>query len=150
MLHTKAPDFTLQATTGQPIKLSDLLGSYVVLIFYPANDTPICNGQLAEMSVNIDDLIENNTRVFGVNTASVEKHRGYCARKKLEFPILSDPGGATAKKYNAYMGWFPMNRRTVVVIDPHGNICFFMHGRPTFERVITVIKETTNKVSKAT
>ncbi len=141
MLNEKAPEFSLEATTGQHITLSSLAGSYVVLVFYPANDSPGCNKQLSEFSLNASTLMETDARVFGVNTAPANKSRTYCTRQRLEFPILSDPGGATAKKYKAFMGWIPFIKRTVVVIDPSGNICFYERGAPAPENVISCIKQ---------
>jgi peroxiredoxin Q/BCP len=141
MLNSKAPPFTLEATTGQQIHLEDLSGSFVVLVFYPANDTPICNRQLNDMNLSLAELMKFNTRVFGVNAAEREKHKEYCVRKRLEFPILSDPNGQTAKKYNAWMRWLPINKRTVVVIDPGGTICFYKRGAPSPEEVLEVIKK---------
>src|SRR5262245_11542134 len=118
MLNQEAPDFSLESTTGGQVHLKDLRGSYVVLVFYPWNDTPVCNKQLDTMSLNAEELFAHNARVFGVNTAPATKSKEFCLRKKLEFPILSDPGGETAKKYGAYMMWLPWNKRTVLAIDP--------------------------------
>jgi peroxiredoxin Q/BCP len=141
MLGQQAPDFSLDATTGQKVHLADLHGSFVVLIFYPANDTPVCNKQLDEASVSAAQLLQHNARVFGVNTAKVEKSRDYCTRKRLEFPILADPGGTVARKYNAFWGWIAMNRRTVVGIDPDGKIMFFERGTPSGEKIINAIQQ---------
>jgi thioredoxin-dependent peroxiredoxin len=140
MLNEKAPDFSLEATTGQNITLSSLAGSYVVLVFYPANDSPTCNKQLSDFSLNTNALLQTDARVFGVNTAPANKSRAYCTRQRLEFPILSDPGGATAKKYKAFLAWLPFIKRTVVVIDPAGMICFYERGTPTPEKLIECIK----------
>ena len=147
MLNQKAPNFTLEATTGQNIVLNDLLGSFVILVFYPANDTPVCDKQLNELSISNELLLEHNARVFGINTASATKSRAYCTRKRLEFPILSDPGGVTAKKYKAYWGWLQINKRTVVVTDPSGLICFYERGTPSPDQVIACIKERANEMS---
>lgn len=139
MLHTKAREFSLLSSTGHQVTLSDLLGSFVLLIFYPANDTPTCSTQLSDMSVNLDKLMELNTRVFGVNTASADKSKDFCVRRRLEFPILSDPGGRVAKTYGAAMGWLPWIKRTVVLICPRGEIIFYEQGVPHPDRVIETI-----------
>jgi len=142
MLNSKAPEFILESTTGQKVRLEDLHGAYVVLIFYPANETPGCNRQLAEMNVNLDEFLTANTRVFGVNTANIEKHKGYCERRRLQFPILSDPGCKVAKKYGAYLRWLPIViRRTVVAIDPDGSVCFYQYGKPEPDQVLAAIRE---------
>lgn len=141
LLNSKAPDFALESTTGQKVRLSDCNGSFVVLVFYPANETPVCNKQLDEMNVSLEEFLKLNARIFGVNTATVEKHKGYCERRRLQFPILSDPGCKVARDYGAQMKWLPIViKRTVVAIDPDGTVCFYKHGKPDPEEVIAAIK----------
>ena len=139
MLNEEAPDFSLDSTTGGQVHLKDLRGSYVVLVFYPANDSPTCNKQLDTMNLSAQDLFARNARIFGVNTAPATKSKEYCLRRKLDFPILSDPGGSVAKKYGAHMVWLPWNKRTVVMIDPKGKICFYKRGVPSPEEVMKAI-----------
>lgn len=147
MLNSEAPDFTLQASTGQSIELSHMRGSYVVLVFYPANNTPTCNSQLDEMSLNLNHFLELNARVFGINTASADRHKEYCSQRRICFPILSDPGGKTAREYKAWWGWLGCNKRTVVVIDPVGKICLFERGKPDPQVVLKSIKDHTGVVT---
>lgn len=142
MLNEKAPDFELTASTGQKVKLSDCAGSFVVLVFYPANETPVCNSQLSEINVNLDAFLQKNARIFGVNTASAEKHKAYCERRRLQFPILSDPGKKVAKLYGADAWWLPfMPRRTVVAIDPQGTIIFYENAKSDPEKVLEAINQ---------
>ncbi len=140
MLGKKAPDFSLESSNGLSVSLDQLRGSFVVLIFYPANDTPTCDRQLAEANLNLQEFLQSNARVFGVNTASTAKQKEYCQRKRLEFPILSDPGGRVARQFKAHTWWLPLNRRTVVVVNPQGNICFYKRGFPTAEEILSAIK----------
>lgn len=140
MLGQQAPDFSLESTTGQPIRLQSLLGSYVVLIFYPANDSPTCNKQLDEVNEVWEGFLEANARVFGINTATLEKQKEFCVRRRLQFPILSDPRGGVAKKYKAFLPLLPFNRRTVVAICPAGKIFFYERGKPDPFKVLSAIK----------
>lgn len=140
MLGSKAPDFALDSSTGQQICLNDLKGSHIVLVFYPANDTPVCNRQLDEMNFKLEEFLEHNAHVFGVNTASQQKQKAYCLRRKLEFPILSDPGAKVAREYKAVMPFLPVVRRTVVAINPQGTICFYQRGKPDPSEVLKTIK----------
>ena len=141
MINLQAPAFELEASNGQKIRLDDMRGSYVVLIFYPMNDTPICNRQLDAMNVNLDAFINSNCRVFGVNTASKEKQRSYCERRRLQFPILSDAGAFVAKQYGTFNKYFPFaQKRTVVAIDPDGTICFYERGNPEPDKVLDIIR----------
>jgi len=142
MLNMQAPDFSLQASNGKHIRLSDL-SSFVVLLFYPKNEAPTCNHQLGDLNINLEEFLKLNTLVFGVNTAPVEKQRQYCTRRRLEFPILSDPGGSVAKQFKAHMRWLPFNKRTVVVIDPQGTICFYQRGLPSVQAILdTIVTQT--------
>lgn len=142
MIGEAAPDFELTASNGNTIRLSSLRSSYVLLIFYPKNDSPTCNRQLDDMSISGEDFFRRGVRLFGVNTAKVEKQQAYCERRQLSFPILSDPGGVVARLYNCRSRLFPVNRRTVVLVDPQGKICFFERGAPSAERVLKVLDET--------
>jgi thioredoxin-dependent peroxiredoxin len=149
MIGETAPDFSLESTTGQPIRLTDLLGSFVVLIFYPVTDSPTCNKQLDEVNENWDDFLQVNARVFGVNTAKIEKQKEYCLRRRLQFPILSDPGGVVAKKYKAFMPLIPWNKRTVVAICPRGTVLFYERGKPEPSKVLQAIKKATANAASA-
>ena len=141
MLNTPAPNFSLMASSGKLITLRDLVGQFVVLIFYPVNDSPTCNKQLDDFNLNLDEYVNFGVRVFGVNTAPVDKQRRYCVKRKLDFPILSDPGGVVAKTYGAYRWFFPVNKRTLVVVDPKGLICLYERGIPSADRILAAIKE---------
>ena len=142
MLNSKAPDFMLESSTGQKVRLSDFEGSFVVLVFYPANETPVCNLQLDEMNINLEQFLTHNARVFGVNTANADKAKTYCERRRLQFPILSDPGAKVAKQYGAQLKWLPMViKRTVVAIDPKGEVCYYQHGKPDPQEVLEAIQK---------
>lgn len=134
------------ASNGKQIHLRDLRNSFVLLVFYPLNDSPTCNFQLSQFNVNLSAFLEANTVIFGVNTAPINKQREYCARRKLEFPILSDPGGQVARKYRAHFRWLPFNRRTVVVVDPEGTICFYQRGTPAPEVILDIIQSRSAKL----
>ena len=141
MLNQPAPTFSLEATSGEQIKLENLQGSFVVLIFYPANDTPTCNAQLEEMSMTSQELLTRNTLIFGVNTAPLAKSSDYCLRKRLSFPILNDQGGHVAKLYKASWPWIGLNKRTVVVVGPSGQICFYERGKPPAQKILDCIDQ---------
>lgn len=140
MLNTPAPLFTLYASTGREIRLADLKNAYVVLIFYPSNDSPTCNQQLSETNIALQEYISVPAQVFGVNTAPPEKHKAYCTRRNLEFPILSDPSGQVAKAYKAKFPLLPIIRRTVVAIDPDGIIFFYRRGFPPKDMVLNALR----------
>ena len=139
MLGQVAPDFSLLASNGNTIRLSSLRPNYVLLIFYPHNDSPTCNRQLDDVSLKGEEFFRRGVRVFGVNTAKVEKQQAYCERRELTFPILSDPGGEVARQYQAKWPCFPLIRRTVVLIGPDGTILFYWRGTPSAESILSSI-----------
>jgi peroxiredoxin Q/BCP len=142
MLNGKAPDFNLESTVGEPIKLSDQLGSFVVLVFYPANETPGCTKQLREMNESLEEFVSHGVQILGINTAPVAKTQQFCIAQNFQFPILSDRGCKVAREYGAYIRWLPMViRRTVVAVDPYGVICFYQHGMPEPAIVLNAIRQ---------
>jgi len=149
MLNSEAPDFSLESTIGQPICKDDLKGAFVVLIFYPANDTPTCNKQLSDTDLELGSFMSVNARVFGINTAGIEKQKEYCVRRRISFPILSDPGGKVAKLYGAKLFGLPLIMRTVVVIDPNGIIVYHKRGNnpPPSAEILEAIQNSLGKLN---
>jgi peroxiredoxin Q/BCP len=149
MLNSLAPDFSLESTIGQPISNADLKGAFAVLIFYPANDTPTCNKQLSDADLELSSFMSVNARVFGINTAGIEKQKEYCVRRRISFPILSDPGGKVAKLYGAKLFGLPLIIRTVVVIDPNGSNVYHKRGNnpPPPAEILEAIQDSLSKLS---
>ena len=140
MLNQQAPNFSLLASTGEQVTKDDLVGGFAVLIFYPLNDSPTCVRQLDDMNINLADFMTVNARVFGVNTASAEKQKAFCARRRLEFPILADAGGRVSKQFGATFFGLPVIWRTVVVIDPSSKIIYYKKGVPTPQELLDAIQ----------
>ena len=122
----KAPAFSLPATTGGKVALSDFAGKRLVLYFYPKDDTPGCTTEAKDFEAAAKDLRKLNAEVVGVSKDSVERHEKFCAKYGLQFPLLSDADGKVIEKYGA---WGEKNLygkksmgivRTTVVIDEKG------------------------------
>jgi thioredoxin-dependent peroxiredoxin len=119
-----APDFRLSDQHGRMHRLSDYQGRWVVLYFYPKNDTPGCTEEACRFR---DDIAYFNTigaRVFGVSVDSVESHAAFAGKHGLPFPLLSDAGGETARAYGSLrnFGLFKLAQRHSFIIDPDGRI----------------------------
>ena len=84
------------------------------------------------MRDEISRYLEQDVRPFGINPAAVEKHAAYAERLKLPFPLLSDPGGAIARTYNA-SGLVGGVVRTVYLVGKDGKILFGQRGAPPAE-----------------
>lgn len=128
-----APDFTLPDQDGNRVTLSELRGRNVVLVFYPADETPTCRRQLCEFRDNWPLAESKNTAVFGVNPSSAASHARFREKREFPFPLLVDEGKRVADLYHA--GGLIV-RRTVYLIGPDGLIRFAQRGKPEPEQVL--------------
>jgi peroxiredoxin Q/BCP len=135
---SKAPDFCLLSETGKKVELSSLRGRYVVLVFYPGDDTFICRQQLCEFRDARPDLRGKNISVFGVNPQSAESHREFRDRYHFPFPLLVDAGQKVAALYNSNGR---MVNRTVYLIGPGGLIQYARRGMPQPAEVLAAAEK---------
>jgi peroxiredoxin Q/BCP len=120
----KAPAFTLKNQDDENVKLSDFKGRWVVLYFYPKDDTPGCTIEACDFTSGIKDFEKLDAVVLGCSPDSPEMHRKFIAKHKLKITLLSDPGHETLERYGA---WGEKNMygkksmgviRSTVLIDP--------------------------------
>jgi peroxiredoxin Q/BCP len=123
----KAPDFSLPGQDGKAVRLSNLRGKNVVLVFYPADNTSVCTKQLCEFRDQWQQARKRNAEVFGVNPGSAETHRKFQEKYRFPFPLLVDDGQKVAALYHAN-GLFI--KRTVYLIGPDGVILYGKRGKP--------------------
>ena len=121
---TKAPDFTLQKTPDQTLSLSDLRGRPTVLVFYPADWSPVCGDELALFNEVLPELERYEAQIVGISVDSVWCHKAYAKSRNLAFPLLADfePKGAVSRKYGAYRDQEGISERALFVIDGNGMI----------------------------
>src|SRR5262245_26548606 len=94
-----APDFELNDENGTAVRLSDFMGkSPVVLMFYPADNTPGCTKQLCTARDDFDKYQQQGIQVFGVNPGSPGTHKRFAERHGMRTPLLVDTGGAVSRK----------------------------------------------------
>ncbi len=98
----KAPLFTLMTDEGKKIKLSDYVGSPVILYFYPKDDTPGCTKQACAFRDRQSELSQMGAIVLGVSADTVESHLKFRDKFQLNFPLLADVDHAIAEKYGAW------------------------------------------------
>jgi peroxiredoxin Q/BCP len=119
-----APDFTLKDQAGNPITLSSLRGKWVVLYFYPKDDTPGCTKEACSFRDNLVALQQLNAAVLGVSVDSVTSHKEFSDKFELNFPLLADDRYDVCRLYGtltSYMG-IKVASRSTVIIDPQGVI----------------------------
>jgi|SRR5438309_10209946 len=129
----EAPDFELPDQDGRVVRLSELRGKNIVLVFYPGDDTPVCTKQLCEFRDTWAAAKKLNTVVFGVNPWSAGSHGKFRAKYKLPFPLLVDKGQRVGSLYRTFS---LLVRRTVYLIGPDGRIRFAERGKPDPEHVL--------------
>ena len=112
----KAPEFALESSEGGEVKLKDLRGKTVVLYFYPKDDTPGCTREACAFRDNQAALQKKGVVVLGVSGDSLASHEKFKGKYKLNFPLLSDPDKAVAKKYGAWGEKVLYGKKTVGMI----------------------------------
>ncbi len=120
---------TLQAKDekGQIISWEKLRGSWVVLFFYPHDDTPGCTRQAKEFSRLLPEFEKQGARVYGVSTQSAESHRAFQKKHGLTVSLLVDEDGKLSDFFGVkrFMG---MCSRDIVVINPEGKVALVRTG----------------------
>lgn len=114
-----APDFTLSDQNAQHRTLSNYLGQWVLLYFYPKDDTPGCTIEACSIQSNLPDFKKLNIVVLGISADSVESHQQFAGKYNLHFSLLADVDKEVIKKYEAD-GIFV--KRISYLIDPEGKI----------------------------
>lgn len=117
---TKAPDFTLLNQDNELVSLSDLIGSYVLVYFYPKDDTPGCTKEACMIKDVYDEFQEVGITVLGISKDSPESHKKFRQKYELPFTLLSDPQKQVILAYEAQgaLG----TKRISYLIGPDGTI----------------------------
>ena len=98
----KPPAFTLKNQHGKPVSLRDLEGQWVILYFYPKDDTPGCTIEACDFSAGLRVLRRLDAMVLGCSPDDADSHTRFIGKHKLRFTLLSDPGHTVMTKYGAY------------------------------------------------
>ncbi|HEX5479917.1 MAG TPA: peroxiredoxin [Dehalococcoidia bacterium] len=135
----EAPGFALEDENGNSVRLADFRGkSAVVLMFYPADETPGCTKQLCAARDDYDRYQQAGIEVFGVNPGSAKAHKKFVEKHGLRTPLLLDRGSNVSKAYGALYPIPLMNvvNRTVVGIDREGRVRFYERGMPSTDKIL--------------
>ncbi|HEY9100391.1 MAG TPA: peroxiredoxin [Thiobacillus sp.] len=119
-----APGFELRDQDGHTHRLSDYAGRWLVLYFYPRDDTPGCTQEACRFRDDIGVLGELNASIVGVSVDNTASHAEFARKYTLPFPLLSDPDGQTAADYDSLLnlGFMRFARRHTFIISPDGRI----------------------------
>jgi peroxiredoxin Q/BCP len=118
-----APTFCLEGTGGRSYGLTAHPGEPVVLVFYPADHSPVCTQQLRSYSEDLGPLEKLGARVLCLSPQDVATHEAFVAAQDLRLPLLADVGKVVGQAYNI-LGPLGFYRRSVFVVDAGGIIRF--------------------------
>lgn len=123
-----APAFELPDQDGETVRLSELKGRWVVLYFYPKDDTPGCTTEACEFTAGIEAFQGLEAVVLGCSPDAPAAHRRFIAKHNLQLRLLSDPEHAVMEAYGAWGEKSMYGRtsmgviRSTVLIDPEGRV----------------------------
>lgn len=119
-LGKRAPAFSATDHTGKQHSLEALAGSWVLLYFYPKDNTPGCTTQACGLRDAFDEVQREGLVVLGVSADSSKSHKNFAEKYKLPFPLLVDTDKKIIKSYGVDGVFFP--KRTSFLIDSQGKI----------------------------
>lgn len=121
---SNAPDFTLPSQEGSSVSLKDYRGKWVVLYFYPKDQTPGCSREAQNFQVDQPRYAERDAVVLGVSLDSVDSHKKFCAKEGLNFKLLADTDHTVTDAYGSLtnLGLVKFAERHTFLIDPSGKI----------------------------
>jgi thioredoxin-dependent peroxiredoxin len=123
-LGSAAPDFTLPSQEAASVSLKDYRGSWVVLYFYPKDQTPGCTREAHNFQVDQAKYAARHAVVLGVSVDSVDSHKKFCAKEGLNFKLLADSAGKVSKAYGSLtnFGIVKFAKRNSFLVDPSGKV----------------------------
>jgi peroxiredoxin Q/BCP len=122
---TVAPDFSLPSQDGSPVHLSSYHGKWVVLYFYPKDQTPGCTIEAHNFQRDQAKFTALNAVILGVSLDTVKSHQQWCTKDNLTFKMLADPEHKVVDQYGVKvnnMGIVKFAKRTTFLISPNGVI----------------------------
>ncbi len=121
---SRAPDFTLPSQQGTSVSLQDYRGQWIVLYFYPRDQTPGCTREAHNFQADQSKYAERHAVVLGVSVDSVASHKKFCAKEGLNFKLLADSEGKVSQAYGSLtnLGVVKFAKRNTFLIDPTGKV----------------------------
>jgi len=119
-----APDFTLLSQEGKSVSLKHISGKWVVLYFYPKDQTPGCTREAHNFQLDQSKYDQRNAVVLGVSLDSVDSHKKFCTKEGLNFKLLADRDGKVSEEYGSLtnLGVAKFAARNTFLIDPSGKV----------------------------
>jgi thioredoxin-dependent peroxiredoxin len=143
LLHKQIENFSLPDETGNLFELKSLDGKKKLIVFYPGDDTAVCTKQLCSYSSGFEDFVKLGVNIIAINQDSVESHKKFKDKYKLNFPLLSDSEQKVIKafKANGLLG----TKRATYLLDEANKVLFENETLPVFykdkEEIFSEIKK---------
>lgn len=139
-----APSFNARDDHDRPISLEDFKGSWLVLYFYPKDNTHGCSVEAAKFEAILPELEVQGAKLVGVSTDSGASHQGFREKCDLSFPLVSDTDKAVSKAYgvlDGLTGLFGVADRQTFLIDPDGRLAFHWRRVNPYTHAVEVRQE---------
>ena len=119
-----APDFTLPSQDGTSVSLKNYRGGWVVLYFYPKDQTPGCTREAHNFQMDQSKYAERKAVVLGISMDSIDSHKKFCLKEGLNFKLLADSDGRVSSAYGSLtnLGFVKFAARHTFLIEPDGKI----------------------------
>ncbi len=144
-----APGFCLPDQKGEEVCLESQKGSWVVLYFYPKDNTKGCTLEALDFTMNRERIEGMGATVLGVSPDSVESHRGFCDKQGLTITLLSDPEHGALEAYGVWRLKMMYGReflgvvRSTFIVDPEGRIAHVWKRVRVADHVEAIIEKLT-------
>lgn len=151
----QAPLFSLPDQNGNVHNLSDYNGKWVVLYFYPKDDTPGCTKEACSFRDNYSEFLKYGVQILGISKDSTKSHEKFATKLSLNFPLLSDPTLEIIKAYGSWGKKKFMGRefdgilRNTYLINPDGHIAKTYEGVKPDEHVAEVLQDIASLTSSS-
>jgi peroxiredoxin len=121
---TQAPEFTLPDQDGNKVSLGDYRGRTVVLVFYPADFSPVCTDQLSVYQEVLEEFEQRGAQLVGISVDGAFCHRAFRRHMNLDIPLLADfhPKGQVARAYGVWSDEHGVSGRALVMVGPEGAV----------------------------
>jgi peroxiredoxin len=128
---TPAPAFTLPVSKDEQVSLSDYRGQPVVLVFYPADWSPVCGAQVTLYNEVLPEFKRLGAAMLGISIDHIWSHQAFAEQNNIHFPLLADfePKGSVARDYGVYRPQDGTSERALFVLDSKG-IIHWSHVSP--------------------
>ncbi|WP_028358143.1 peroxiredoxin [Brackiella oedipodis] len=149
-VHKPVPDFSATATTGE-LKLSDFQGQYLVLYFYPRDNTPGCTTEAQDFTAQYEQFKKLNAAIVGVSRDSLKKHENFIAKYDIPYPLIADEDESLCELFGVmklkklYGKESRGIERSTFLIDPKGQLVAEWRGLKVPGHVENVLETLRNQ-----